>query len=73
MGRTIQRRTISVSVSNDKYEIEASAYRRLPEIAKSKGIDIIAAFRNGYKNVGVFEQQYSVKLPEDIAAMLTQG
>ena len=39
-------------------------------IAKSKGMDIIAAFRNGYKNVEAFEQQYSVKLREDIAAML---
>ncbi|MYD62900.1 MAG: tetratricopeptide repeat protein [Gemmatimonadetes bacterium] len=41
--------------------------------AKNRGMNIIAAFRNGYKNVGTFEQQYSIKLPEDIAAMLTQG
>ena len=42
-------------------------------IAKNKGMDIIAVFRDKYKNVGTFEQQYSVKLPEDIAVMLTQG
>ena len=39
--------------------------------AKSKGLDIIATFRNDYENVEQFEQKNSVKLPEDIAAMLT--
>ena len=40
--------------------------------AKKKGMDIIAAFRPGYKNVEAFERQYSVKLPKDIALLLTQ-
>ena len=40
--------------------------------AKSKGLDIIAAFRTGYKNVEAFEKRYRVKLPEDLAVLLTQ-
>ena len=40
--------------------------------AKKKGMDIIAAFRDGYKNVEVYEKRYRVKLPEDIALLLTQ-
>ena len=39
--------------------------------ARDKGSDIIAAFRNDYKNVEAYEQRNRVKLPEDIAAMLT--
>ena len=41
-------------------------------IAKSNGLDIIASFRNDYKNVEAFEQQHRVKLPKDIAFLLTQ-
>ena len=40
--------------------------------ARSKGMDIIKAFCNDYKNVAEFEQKYDVKLPKDIVAMLTQ-
>ena len=40
--------------------------------AKSKGLDIIAAFRTGYKNVEAFEKRHRVKLPEDIALLLTE-
>ena len=40
--------------------------------AKNMGVDIIAAFRNDYKNVEAYERANRVKLPEDIAAMLTQ-
>ncbi len=40
------------------------------EVAKNKGLDIIAVFRNNYKNVEEFEQRHGVKLPPDIAAML---
>ena len=39
---------------------------------KNKGIDIIAPFHNSYKNVEAFERQHRVKLPEDIALLLTQ-
>ena len=41
-------------------------------IAKNMGIDIVAAFHNDYKNVEAYERANRVKLPEDIAAMLTQ-
>ena len=40
--------------------------------AKDKGLDIIASFCNHYKNVEAYEQRYRVKLPEDIALLLTQ-
>ncbi|MCY4552978.1 MAG: tetratricopeptide repeat protein [Candidatus Poribacteria bacterium] len=40
--------------------------------AKKKGMDIIASFRDGYKNVESYEKQHRVKLPEDIALLLTQ-
>ena len=41
--------------------------------AKDKGVDIIAAFRNDYKDVATFERKNQVKLPEDIAALIRQG
>ena len=40
--------------------------------AKSMEVDIIAAFRNDYKSVEAYERGNRVRLPEDIAAMLTQ-
>ena len=40
--------------------------------ARKMGVDIIASFRNDYKNVEAFEKQHSIKLPEDIALLLTQ-
>ncbi len=40
-------------------------------VAKSMGTDIIATFRNTYRNGEEFEQRNGVQLPEDIAAMLT--
>ena len=40
--------------------------------AKKKGMDIIASFRDGYKNVETYEKRHRIKLPEDIAHMLTQ-
>ena len=40
--------------------------------AKRIGADIIAAFHNSYKNVEAFEKRHRVKLPEDIALLLTQ-
>ena len=40
--------------------------------AREKGADIIASFHNDYKNVEAYERANRVKLPEDIAAMLTQ-
>ena len=43
------------------------------KVAKNKGMDIIAVFREDYNTVEEFERRYGVRLPEDIAAMLTQG
>ena len=40
--------------------------------AKDKGVDIIAAFHNLYRDVATFERKNSVKLPKDIVAMLRQ-
>lgn len=40
--------------------------------AKNKGIDIIAAFHNFYRDIATFERRNSVKLPKDIVAMLRQ-
>ena len=40
--------------------------------ARNMGLDIVAAFRNDYKNVEAYQRANRVKLPEDIAAMLTQ-
>ena len=40
-------------------------------IARNMGVDIIVLFRNAYTSVTDFEQEYNVKLPEDIATLLT--
>ena len=41
--------------------------------AKNMGADIVAAFRNDYKNVAAFERKHKVKLPKDIVALVRQG
>ena len=40
--------------------------------AKRLGMDIIAMFHNSYKNVETYQKNRLVKLPEDLALMLTQ-
>ena len=40
--------------------------------AKDKGVDIIAAFHNSYRDIATFERRNSVKLPKDIVTMLTR-
>ena len=40
-------------------------------VAKEKSIDIITVFNAIYENISVFEKKNQLKLPEDIAAMLT--
>ena len=40
-------------------------------IAQNMGVDIITSFHNVYASVADFEQKHNVKLPEDIAALLT--
>ena len=49
----------------DKAKVDLTA-------AKDKGIDIIAAFHNAYKDVATFERRNGFKLPQDIVAMLRQ-
>ena len=39
--------------------------------AQEMGVDIIASFRNDYKNVRAFEKKTGRKLPKDLAKMLT--
>ena len=41
-------------------------------VARGLGIDIIASFHNAYESVEAYERRNRVKLPTDIAAMLTQ-
>ena len=36
-------------------------------------MDIVAAFRNDYRNTAAFEQKHQVKLPKDIIALVRQG
>ena len=40
--------------------------------AKRLGMDIIAAFHNSYKDVETYQKNHLVKLPEDLALLLTQ-
>jgi hypothetical protein len=41
--------------------------------AKEMGLDIVAAFRNDYRNTAAFERKHKVKLPKDIIALVRQG
>ena len=41
--------------------------------AKEIGMDIVAAFRNDYRNVAAFERKHQVNLPKDIVALVRQG
>ena len=40
-------------------------------VAKNKGVDIIALFHNKYGDIAIFEQKTGIQLPTDIASMLT--
>ena len=41
--------------------------------AKDMGIDIVASFHNDYESVADFEKTHGVKVPEDIAALLSRN
>ena len=41
--------------------------------AKNAGLDIVATFRRYNESISYFEQNFGIKLPEDIAAMLTES
>ena len=40
--------------------------------AKNMGVDIVSAFHNSYRDIATFERRNSIKLPQDIVAMLRQ-
>ena len=40
-------------------------------VAEAMGMDIIKEFRNDYGSIPGFEEKNGLKLPEDIAAILT--
>ena len=42
------------------------------QTAQDKGFDIIASFHNAFENVADFERRAKIKLPPDIAAMLSK-
>ena len=67
---------------SNAYYNRAEARLRLKEWDKAKsdlttaeklGMDIVAAFHNNYKNVETYARWQRVRLPEDIAHMLTQS
>ena len=71
---------LNEKLSNAYYN-RAEARLRLKEWDKAKsdlttaqklGMDIVAAFHNNYKNVETYARWQRVRLPEDIAHMLTQ-
>ncbi len=49
----------------DKAKVDLTA-------AKNKGVDIVAAFHNSYRDIATFERRNSVKLPQDLVTMLRQ-
>ena len=49
----------------DKAKVDLTA-------AKNKGVDIVVAFHNLYRDIATFERRNSVRLPKDIVAMLRQ-
>ena len=68
--------------STDAYYNRGEAWLHLKEWEKAKndlitakklGVDIVAAFRNDYRNVAAFERANQVRMPEDIAALVRQG
>ena len=83
-GRAIEDYTKAIELNPklaDAYYNRGEVWLRLEEwdkarvdltIARDLGLDIIASFHNEHKNVEAYERANRVKLPEDIAAMLTQ-
>ena len=66
---------------SNAYYNRAEAWLRMEEWDKAKvdlttakklDMDIVAAFHDNYKNVETYEQRHRVKLPTDLALLLTQ-
>ena len=82
-NRAIEDYNIAINLDYfDAYYNRAEAWLRLKEwekakadliIAKEKGVDIVAAFRNDYRNLEAFQRANLVKLPDDIAALVRHG
>ena len=85
LDRAIEDYTNAIALKPDyaeAYYNRAEAWLHLQEwekakadliTAKDKGVDIVAAFRNDYRNTAAFEQKHQVKLPKDIIALVRQG
>ena len=85
LSRAIEDYTKAIALKSDYADVyynRAEAWLHLQEWekakadfirAKDKGMDIVAAFRNDYRNVAAFERKHQVKLPKDIIALVRQG
>ena len=85
LNRAIKDYTKAIALKPDhvsSYYTRGEAWLHLQEWEKAKGdlttakemgMDIVAAFRNDYKNVAAFERRHQVKLPKDIVALVRQG
>ncbi len=82
-NRAIEDYNIAIKLDYfDAYYNRAEVWLRLKEwekakadliIAKKKGVDIVAAFRNDYRNLEAFRRANLVKLPDDIATLVRHG
>ena len=85
LNRAIADYTKAIALRPDNVEVyynRGEAWLHLQEWEKAKedlitakemGLDIVAAFRNNYRNVAAFEQKHQVKLPKDIVSLVRQG
>ena len=83
-GRAIENYNKAIELKPDyaaTYRNRAEAWLRQQEWDKAKtdfttakrlGVDITAMFHNSYKDVETYEKRHRVKLPEDLALLLTQ-
>ena len=84
VDKTIEDATTAIALDgklSNAYYNRAEAWLRLKEWDKAKtdlmaakklGMDIVTTFHNAYRDVATFERRNSVRLPQDIVAMLRQ-
>ena len=85
LNRAIEDYTTAIALRPDNADVyynRGEAWLHLQEWEKAKadlvaakdmGMDIVAAFRNDYRNTAAFERKHKVKLPKDIVALVRQG
>ena len=85
LNRAIENYTKAIALKPDDADVyynRAEAWLHLRKWEKAKadlgtakdlGLDIVAAFRNDYRNVAAFERKHQVKLPKDIITLVRQG